>query len=134
MYMYYYGKDWGQKEKRSSEDEMAGWHHWCNRDKFGQTSGDGEGQGGLARCSLWARKELDTTGPLNNNNVCIIMHNPWCWVMIFWLLSVKLITTTHCKKTLLSEVTMLSKGMDSNVWILLKQKKKRKEKTLIFIE
>ena len=40
----------------------------------------------------------------------------------------------YCKKTLLSEVTMLSKGMDSNVWILLKQKKKRKEKTLIFIE
>ena len=24
------GKDWGQKEKRASEDEMAGWHHWCN--------------------------------------------------------------------------------------------------------
>ena len=22
------GKDWGQKEKRLSEDEMAGWHHW----------------------------------------------------------------------------------------------------------
>ena len=21
------GKDWGQKEKRVSEDEMAGWHH-----------------------------------------------------------------------------------------------------------
>ena len=24
------GKDWGQKEKRASEDEMAGQHHWCN--------------------------------------------------------------------------------------------------------
>ena len=24
------GKDWGQKEKRMSEDEMAGWHHWFN--------------------------------------------------------------------------------------------------------
>ena len=24
------GKDWGQKEKRASEDEMAGRHHWCN--------------------------------------------------------------------------------------------------------
>ena len=24
------GEDWGQKEKRTSEDEMAGWHHWCN--------------------------------------------------------------------------------------------------------
>ena len=23
------GKDWGQKEKTASEDEVAGWHHWC---------------------------------------------------------------------------------------------------------
>ena len=34
------GKDWGQKEKRVSEDEMAGWHHWCNGHELGQTSGD----------------------------------------------------------------------------------------------
>ena len=40
------GKDWGQK-KRVSEDEMAGWHHWCNECELRQTSGDGEGQGGL---------------------------------------------------------------------------------------
>ena len=38
------GKDWEQKEKSESEDEMAGWHHWCNEHAFGQTSGDGEGQ------------------------------------------------------------------------------------------
>ena len=25
------GKDWGQKEKKASEDEMAGWHNRCNR-------------------------------------------------------------------------------------------------------
>ena len=47
------GKDWGQKEKRASEDEMAGWHHWCNGHELGQPSGDGEGQGGLACCSPW---------------------------------------------------------------------------------
>ena len=41
------GKDWGKKEKRVSEDEMAGWHHQCNGHEPGQTSGDGEGQGGL---------------------------------------------------------------------------------------
>ena len=35
------GKYWGQKEKRASEDEMAGWHHQCNGHKLGQTSGDG---------------------------------------------------------------------------------------------
>ena len=35
------GKDWGQKEKRVSEDKMAGWHHWCSEQELGQTSGDG---------------------------------------------------------------------------------------------
>ena len=45
------GKDWGQKEKRASEDEMAGCHHRCNEHELGQTPWDGEGQGGLACCS-----------------------------------------------------------------------------------
>ena len=58
------GKDWGQK-KRESEDKMAGWHHRCNGHELGQTSGDGEGQGGLACCSPWRCKESDTTGQLN---------------------------------------------------------------------
>ena len=44
-----------------SKDEMAGWHHQCNGHEFGQTTGDGEGQGGLACCSPWDHKELDTT-------------------------------------------------------------------------
>ena len=32
------GKDWAQKEERESEDEMAGWHYWCNGHVLGQTS------------------------------------------------------------------------------------------------
>ena len=24
------GKDWGQEEKGTTEDEMVGWHHWLN--------------------------------------------------------------------------------------------------------
>ena len=67
------GKDWGQKEKRASEDEMAGWHHWCNGHELGQTLGDGEGQGGLACCSPWGHKELDSTGQLADNNSCFTM-------------------------------------------------------------
>ena len=51
----------GQEEKGTTEDEMAGWHHQCNGYELGQTSGDGEGQGGLACCSLWGRRESDTT-------------------------------------------------------------------------
>ena len=42
------GKDWGQKQKRESEDEMGGWHHWFNGHEFQQTLGDGERQRGLA--------------------------------------------------------------------------------------
>ena len=52
-----------------SEDEMAGWHHQCNGHELGQTSGDGEGQVGLACCSPWGRKESDVAGQLNNNKV-----------------------------------------------------------------
>ena len=62
------GKDWEQEEKRVSEDEMSGWHHWCNGHELQQTSGGGEGQGGLVCCSPRAHKELDMTGWLNNNN------------------------------------------------------------------
>ena len=51
-----------------SEDEMAGLHHGCNDHELRQTPGDGEGQGGLACCSLWGHRELDMTGQLNNNN------------------------------------------------------------------
>ena len=56
------------QKKRVSEDEMAGWHHWCNGHELGQTSGDGEGQRGLACCSPWGRKESDTAGQLNNSS------------------------------------------------------------------
>ena len=48
---------------------MAGWHHPYQGHELGQTLGDGEGQGGLACCSPWSRKELDTTGCLNNSVV-----------------------------------------------------------------
>ena len=54
------GKDWEQKEKES-EDEMVGWHHWCNVHKLGQTQEDGEGQRGLACHSPWGHKESDMT-------------------------------------------------------------------------
>ena len=62
------GKDLVHKEKRASEDEMAGWHHQSNGYELGQTLGDGEGQGGLAWCSTRGCKESDTTGHLNNKS------------------------------------------------------------------
>ena len=54
-------KDQGQKEKSTSEDEMAGRHHQCKGHKLGQTLGDGEGQGGLECYNPWDHKESDMT-------------------------------------------------------------------------
>ena len=53
------GKDWRQKEKEVTEDEMVGWHHWFNGHEFEQTPGDSEGQGSLMCCSSRGCKELD---------------------------------------------------------------------------
>ena len=47
------GRDWGQEEKGTTEDEIAGWNHRLNGHKSEQTPGDSEGQGSLACCSPW---------------------------------------------------------------------------------
>ena len=59
------GKDWGQEEKGTTEDEMVGWHHQLNGHGFGWTPGVGDGQGGLACYGSWCCKESDTTEQLN---------------------------------------------------------------------
>ena len=59
------GKDWGQKEKGVTEDEMAGWHHWHNRHEFEQSLGESEGQGSLVCCSPQGHEESDMTEWLN---------------------------------------------------------------------
>ena len=59
------GRDWGQEEKGTTEDEMAGWHHWVNGHEFGWTPGVSDGQGGLACCGSWSYKESDITEWLN---------------------------------------------------------------------
>ena len=61
------GKDWGQEEKGTTKVKMVGWYHRLNGQEFEQAPGDDEGQGSLACCSPWGRKESDTTEQLNNN-------------------------------------------------------------------
>ena len=58
------GRGWGQ-EKGTTEDKMAGWYHWLNGRESEWTPGVGDGQGGLACCDSWGRKESDTTERLN---------------------------------------------------------------------
>ena len=59
------GKGWGQVEKGMTKDKMVGWHHQLNGHEFGYTLGVCDRQGGLACCSPWGCKELDTTEQLN---------------------------------------------------------------------
>ena len=67
---------------------MVGWHHQLNGHEFEQTPGDGEGQGGLACCSLWGRKESDTTQQLNNNSKHFIAVQEFTvvctWAVLSW--------------------------------------------------
>ena len=59
------GNDWGQEEKGTTEDEMAGLYHQLNGHEFGWTSGVGDGEGGLACSGSWGSTESDTTEQLN---------------------------------------------------------------------
>ena len=63
------GKDWRWEEKGTTEDEMAGWHHWLYGREFEWTLGVGDGQGHLLCCSPWCCKKSDTTERLNWNEV-----------------------------------------------------------------
>ena len=54
-----------------TEDEMVGWHHQLDGHEFAQALGDGEGQGNLACCSLWGRKNW-TRLRLNNNRTVML--------------------------------------------------------------
>ena len=59
------GKDWGQEEKGTTEDEMVGWHEKFNGHEFEQGPGVSDGQGSLVCCSPWGCKVSDSNERLN---------------------------------------------------------------------
>ena len=76
------GKDWGQEEKGTTEDETVERHHWLNGHGFGWTLGIGDGQGGLGCCGSWGCKELDTTEwlkwtELNSKGEGVLNYRKW---------------------------------------------------------
>ena len=73
------GRDWGQEEKGTTEDEMAGWHHWLDGCESGWTLGVGDGQGGLACCDSWGRKESDMTEQLNWTELKSLYLRRYIW-------------------------------------------------------
>ena len=83
------GRDWGQEENGTTEDEMAGWHHRLDAHEFGWTPGVGDGQGGLACCNSWGRKESDMTERLNWTELmsslekCLFTSSAVFWIALF---------------------------------------------------
>ena len=97
------GRDWGQEEKGTTEDEMAGWHHRLNAYESEWTLGVGDGQGGLAcwfmglqsqtRLNDWTELILLRTSRLNEcrlnltpNPLCQFFPNPDLWSRVAFTL------------------------------------------------
>ena len=83
------GKDWGQEEKLTAEDEIVVWHPWLNGHEFEHTLGDGEGQGSLVCCLVYgiasSRKWLSdwTTMDKRKKKSCSFFrrNKTFSWVM-----------------------------------------------------
>ena len=63
-----------------TEDEMVGWHHQLNGHGFGWTPGVDDGQGGLACCGSWGRRELNINRPFQIPQVLIPALSLTNWV------------------------------------------------------
>ena len=79
------GRDWGQEEKRTTENEMARWHRWLDGRESEWTPRVGDGQGGLACCNSWGLKGSDTTELLNwtellNKRTCELFTVIFCTI------------------------------------------------------
>ena len=69
-------KDWRQKEKMVLEAEMAGWHHPCNQNEFGQTLEMMRDRKAWRAAVHGVTKSqiLDMTRRLNKNNLSFNVH------------------------------------------------------------
>ena len=88
------GREWGQEEEGTTEDEMARWHHRLDAHEFGWTLGVGDGQGGLACCNSWGHKESDMAERLNWTewtDSCLTM-------LLYFLLHSKVNPCIECKE------------------------------------
>ena len=77
------GRDWGQEEKGTTKDEMAGWHHQLDGREFEWTPEVGDGQGYLTCYDSWGHKESDTTERLNWTELNRFLNSS-TWVSKDW--------------------------------------------------
>ena len=88
------GKDWGQEEKGTTEDEMVGWHHQLYGHEFKQPPGVVDRQGSLACYSPLGHNELDTTERLNWT-VLLLFYVSVFWPRGLWNISLPTKNQTH---------------------------------------
>ena len=67
-----------------TEDEMVAWHYRLEEHEFEQAPGDGDGQGSLACCSSWGRKESDMTEQQNWTELNTQQHFDTPWVSLLF--------------------------------------------------
>ena len=68
------GKDWGQEEKGTTEDEMVRWHHQLIEHEYEQTPRNSEGQRSLVCCSPQSLKGLATEQPQQQQKIALCLH------------------------------------------------------------
>ena len=78
------GRDWGQEEKGTTEDEMAGWHHQLNGCEFEWTLGVGDGQEGLVCCDSCSRKESNMAEQLNWTEMTLLRKPAYIYIDLLW--------------------------------------------------
>ena len=125
------GRDWGQEKKGTTEDEMVGWHHRLDGCESEWTPGVGDGQGGLACCDSWGRKESDTTERLNwtelnwigfiwllwYQNIASHCSVHWCWIWEALIISASEVNLKEEEKNVL--------GMGHRLWYHIPNKSSR---------
>ena len=104
------GRDWGQEEKRTTEDEMAGWHNQLDGHEFEWTPGVGDGQRGLVCSDSWGRKESDTTEWLNWTEKLNFVTMSFLWSSYTNMITVVILKYT--KKIIVIRRKTLKKSCD----------------------
>ena len=79
-------KDWRQKKKRATEDEIAWKPHWVNGHESEQTPGENGGQRSMMGYSPWVHRELDTTSTTTTKSLFLDeqteIHCVWPFILI----------------------------------------------------
>ena len=84
------GRDWGQEEKRKTEDEIVGWHHRLYAHEFGWNPGVGNGQGGLACCNSWVAKSQTWLSDWTEQTIMLLKN--WVWYLWEYLRNTRYLT------------------------------------------